>query len=121
MSEAATKPKPAKLGAEQPSPEAQKRRVIEAAEGAGARENEAEFEANRDWIAKPKDASASGAAALSRPPNQLRNGIDQLSLLIRLGQSWCIRMPANDRCPIASCGKYERNFQFFQHVGDLIR
>ncbi|MFY9291545.1 MAG: hypothetical protein WAP03_12735 [Methylorubrum rhodinum] len=56
MTEAATKPKvkPAKLGAEKLTPEAQKRRFIEAAQAAGAGEDEAAFDANLKRIARAK-------------------------------------------------------------------
>ena len=54
MTETATKPKakPAKLGAEKLPPEEQKRRFIEAAQAAGASEDEAAFDANLKRIAK---------------------------------------------------------------------
>lgn len=50
--ETPTKPKPAKLGAEKLTPEEQKRRFIEAAQAAGASEDEAEFDAALKQIAK---------------------------------------------------------------------
>lgn len=54
MTETATKPKakPAKLGAEKLTPEEQKRRFIEAAQAAGASEDEVEFDANLKKIAR---------------------------------------------------------------------
>ena len=51
-----TKPKPTKLGAEKLTPEEQKRRFIEAAQAAGASEDEAAFDANLKRIAKAKAA-----------------------------------------------------------------
>lgn len=56
MTDPATKPKdkPAKLGAEKLTPEEQKRRFIEAAQAAGASEDEAAFDANLKRIAKAK-------------------------------------------------------------------
>ena len=45
MTETTTKPKTAKLGAEKLTPEEQRRRFIEAAQAAGASEDEAEFDA----------------------------------------------------------------------------
>lgn len=44
----------AKLGAEKMTPDEQKRRFIEAAQTAGASEDEAEFDANLKRIAKAK-------------------------------------------------------------------
>lgn len=54
MTETAAKPKakPAKLGAEKLTPEEQRRRFIEAAQAAGASEDEATFDANLKRIAK---------------------------------------------------------------------
>jgi uncharacterized protein HemY len=48
----------AKLGAEKLTPEEQKRRFIEAAQAAGASEDEAEFDANLKRIAKPKQGQS---------------------------------------------------------------
>ncbi len=58
MIETATKPKakPAKLGAEKLTPEEQKRRFIEAAQAAGASEDEAAFDAALKRIAMAKPA-----------------------------------------------------------------
>ncbi len=47
---------PSKLGAEKLTPEEQKRRFIEAAQAAGASEDEAAFDANLKRIAKAKAA-----------------------------------------------------------------
>lgn len=58
MTETAAKPKPAKLGAEKLTPEEQKRRFIEAAQAAGASEDEAEFDANLKRITKAKAGPA---------------------------------------------------------------
>lgn len=60
MTKTSTKPKakPTKLGAEKLTPEEQKRRFIEAAQAAGASEDEGEFDANLKRIAKPAEASA---------------------------------------------------------------
>lgn len=52
--DALTAPKPAKLGAEKLTPEEQKRRFIEAAQAAGASEDEADFDTALKQIAKAK-------------------------------------------------------------------
>ena len=53
-----TKPKPpGKLGAEKLTPEEQRRRFIEAARGAGASEDEADFDAAVTKIARSKKGS----------------------------------------------------------------
>ncbi|WP_261925977.1 hypothetical protein [Methylorubrum sp. GM97] len=53
-----TKTKTAKLGAEKLTPEEQKRRFIEAAQEAGASENEADFDAALKQIANPKQPNS---------------------------------------------------------------
>ena len=47
-----------KLGAEKPTPEEQRRRIIEAVREAGASEDEADFNAALKQVAKPKMAKS---------------------------------------------------------------